>query len=187
MRCLRHPRWAVCFGAALTLAIAFADTAAAFPQAAGRLAGAEAVPPHAGVVQATGMSPEEWLDTIRVPLRGIGRADCVGVGPVEFEAGKAEVTDLGRRNLDALATALTSGELNASRYEVLWLPGSAKADSLTKRRIAFITDNLRSRPTLTAARLSVASTPAARFDGCPRPQSADTILLKIRPLAEAGQ
>lgn len=134
------------------------------------------------MVAASGMTAEDWLDTIRVPLRGVGRSACSGVGAIEFEVGGAQLSPTGRQNLDGLAAAMTAQDLATSRLELLWTAGPGKVSNLTQRRLALIKADLRSYPTLTPERLSIPSNPVGSFDGCRLPVSPDTLLLQLRVL-----
>jgi hypothetical protein len=138
----------------------------------------------------SGMSAEDWLDTIRVPLRGVGSGGgggdgdggpaCTGVGAIEFEAGGTQLSPTGRQNLDGLVAALTAQDLAASRLELVWTAGPGSASRLTQRRLALIRADLRSHPSLTPERLTIPSKPVRSIDGCPLSVSPDTLLLQLR-------
>lgn len=127
------------------------------------------------------VSADEWLDTIRAPLRSDGGAatSCPGVGTVAFRPGMAELSVEGKRSVDALAAALGSAGLGKARFTVLWLANDGVPADLTKRRAAAIEADLRSRPALVPERLAVGRAPVA-FAECPRSPQLDNVLLQVR-------
>ncbi len=126
-------------------------------------------------------SADEWLDTIRTPLRSDDGAarNCPGVGTVAFRPGMAELSVEGKRSVDALAAALGSAGLGKARFTVLWLANDGVPADLTKRRAAAIEADLRSRPALVPERLAVGRAPAA-FEDCARSPQSDHVLLQVR-------
>ena len=136
--------------------------------------------PMAGVAaMASPMSAQEWLDTIRVPVRDDGpQVGCPDVGAIDFKSGMAELSADGRRSLDALATTLTSADLEASRFHMLWLAGAGESKGLAERRVGVVEADLRSRPALSPGRLTIQ--PAAALEDCPRLPSANALLLQVR-------
>ena len=135
--------------------------------------------PMAVAAMASPMSAQEWLDTIRVPVRDDGpQVGCPDVGAIDFKSGMAELSADGRRSLDALATTLTSADLEASRFHMLWLAGAGESKGLAERRVGVVEADLRSRPALSPGRLTIQ--PAAALEDCPRLPSANALLLQVR-------
>jgi hypothetical protein len=130
------------------------------------------------------LSAQEWLDTIRVPLRSdeareMDEGKCPGVGAIAFDPGSAQPSAVGKRSLDALATALASPDFADSRFQVLWLANAAEESRLADQRASVIAVYLRSLPSLPAARLTIQPASAA-FEDCSEPAPANSLLLQVR-------
>jgi hypothetical protein len=125
------------------------------------------------------LSAQEWLDTIRPPLRddGPGMA-CPGVGEIAFDPGTAELSADGRHSLDTLGATLASPSFENSRFRILWLASAGASDGLDEQRARKIEHNLRSGHALPSGRLEMMPAPAA-FEDCSRSVPADTLLLKV--------
>jgi hypothetical protein len=130
------------------------------------------------------MSAQDWLDTIRPPMRPPRRADeppppeCPGVGAVTFVPGAAAPSAEGQANLDALIKALTSPDQQKWKFSIDWLADPTATVELSRQRAAAIETAVRARPSLTAKRLSFAPA-ATRLKDCPRQASTDTLLLQL--------
>jgi hypothetical protein len=128
---------------------------------------------------ASALSAQEWLDTIRPPLRDDGpQTVCPGVGGIAFNPGTAEPSADGRRSLDALGAALASSSFENSKFRILWLADAGASSGLAERRASKIEADLRSTEALPPGRLVLMPASAA-FEDCSQPVPADTLLLQV--------
>jgi hypothetical protein len=128
---------------------------------------------------ASALSAQEWLDTIRPPLRDEGpQTVCPGVGGIAFNPGTAEPSADGKRTLDGLGAALASPSFENSKFRILWLADAGASSGLAERRASKIEADLRSTEALPPGRLVLMPASAA-FEDCSQPVPADTLLLQV--------
>jgi len=130
-------------------------------------------------VAASALSAQEWLDTIRPPLRDDGpQTVCPGVGGIAFNPGTAEPSADGKRTLDGLGAALALPSFENSKFRIRWLADAGSPSGLAERRASKIEADLRSTEALPPGRLELMPASAA-FEDCSQPVPADTLLLQV--------